>query len=260
MLSHSLSYLVTKASKASTSQHCDCLGFSNLDLQYALLQRFNEDTCLKYFPWSKNSQFLSMQTLLLTYKSYIFFLKNRPNADKWKFKINMAKLKSWTQRMKISYPNIDDPIVRNLIQLIDCIYCMQNVWDVGPQFQIQNKDYFCIEDGKGSLRWMKSFQGLQVWMKSVLTIFELLSMSNRSNKGAKLSLVPAKSFGFHTRRHRPLALYEYCWTLRKLTYRESVFYLLNPSWSIFHYFHACHVLHKLFSTLGFTRLKVHCLS
>lgn len=39
---------------------------------------------------------------------------------------NKARLKSWAQRMQISYPDIDDGIIKNLIQLIYHIYHMQN--------------------------------------------------------------------------------------------------------------------------------------
>lgn len=90
-------------------------------------------------------------------KVLYFFLNNRLNADKWKCKINMARFKSWTQRMKISHPDVDDPIASNLIELIYHIYCTQSsMWFLNSRTIIMTLS-FCAEDGKGIWRWMKIF-------------------------------------------------------------------------------------------------------
>lgn len=40
------------------------------------------------------------------------------------------KARHWAQRMQLSYPDIDDGIIKNLIQLIYHIYHMQNIMGV----------------------------------------------------------------------------------------------------------------------------------
>lgn len=90
-------------------------------------------------------------------KVLLFFLKNKPNADKWKFKINMARLKSWAQNVKISYPDTNGPIVMTLIQLIYHIYCMQNsMWVLNSRSII--KTISALKIGKVAWdEWMKIF-------------------------------------------------------------------------------------------------------